>query len=376
MSIWYNHVRVRIDLDALVANYRRIRDIASNPAPVIKSDAYGHGIREAGMALFAAGARTLAAGTVGEAVVLKECVPAAEVISLLGPLDNAEYQAVAERDIIPFVGSEEQLQCLEEVGRASGAPVRVALKFDTGMSRLGFSVDEAAGVASTLGGLEHVRASLVCSHLATADDPDQTDFTREQGERFARVVRALHGLGLDVRASLANSGAILGHPSLHHDVQRPGIALYGCNPFHGTAWADKCPALEPCMEVTTRLLQVRTIQAGRSVSYGRTFTADRDMRVGIVALGYADNYARVSSNTGYLMVHGRRAPILGRVCMQLTAVDLTAVPEAEVGDVVFVLGGDGPARITAEDLAEWWRTITYEVLCLLGQNPRVYGRVG
>ena len=376
MSIWYNHVRVRIDLDALVANYGRIRSFASNPAPVIKSDAYGHGIREAGMALFAAGAQTMAAGTVGEAVILKDCVPGAEVISLLGPLDSADYEAVAERDIIPFVGFTEQLVRLEEAGRASGNPLRVALKFDTGMSRMGFSVEEAAGVASILDGLDYVRASLVCSHLATSDDPDQADYALEQGERFARAVRTLHGQGLDVQASLANSGAIFGHPALHHDLQRPGIALYGSNPFHGTAWADKGQGLAPCMEVATRLVQVRTIQAGQTISYGRTFRAERDMRIGIVALGYADNYSRGLSNTGQLLVHGRRAPILGRVCMQLTAVDLSCVPEASAGDEVFVLGGAGPERITAEDLAAWWGTITYEVFCLLGQNPRAYGRLG
>ncbi len=372
MSIWYNHVRVRIDLDALATNYERIRAHASNPAPVIKSDAYGHGLREAARVLFAAGARTMAAGTVGEAIVLKECAPGADVISLLGPMDDADYRAVAEGEIIPFVGSTEQLMRLEEEGRKSGNPLRVALKFDTGMARLGFSVEEAAGVANTLDGLEFVRATLACSHLATGDDPDQADYALEQGERFARVLRTLHGRGLDVRGSLANSGAIFGHPALHHDVQRPGIALYGGNPFFGTAWAEKGAGLAPCMDVTTRLVQVRAIHAGQTVSYGRTFRAERDMRVGIVAVGYADNYSRGLSNTGSMLVHGRRVPILGRVCMQLTAVDLSAVPEAVAGDEVYVLGGQGPERISADELAAWWGTITYEVFCLLGQNSRTY----
>lgn len=372
MSIWYNHVRVRVDLDALVANYNRIRTCAANPAPVIKSDAYGHGIREAGMALFAAGARTMAAGTVSEAVVLKESVPSADVISLLGPLDGPEYRAVAERDIIPFVGSREQLGRLEEEGRAIGNPIRVALKFDTGMARLGFAVEDAAGVASTLDGLDFVRATMVCSHLATADDPNQIEYVREQGARFDRAVRALHGLGLDVRASLANSGAIFGHPHLHHDLQRPGIALYGGNPFHGTAWHDKALGLVPCMDVATQLVQVRSVAAGQSIGYGRTFTAERDMRIGIVAVGYADNYSRGLGNKGFMLLHGCRVPILGRVCMQLTAVDVTAVPEAVAGDEVFVLGGPGVASITADELAAWWETITYEVFCLLGQNPRIY----
>jgi alanine racemase len=171
---------------------------------------------------------------------LKDVAPEAEVISLLGPLDAAEYaHCVCERDIVAFVGSTEQLLLLEEAGRQAGTTVRVALKFDTGMARLGFGADEAAGVADTLHGLEHVRATMACSHLATADDPEQVEYAQEQAGRFARILGTLHARGLDVRASLANSGAIFGHPGLHHDLQRPGIALYGGNPFHGTAWEEK-----------------------------------------------------------------------------------------------------------------------------------------
>ena len=372
MSIWYNHVRTRIRLKALVDNYRLIRTRATNPAPVIKSDAYGHGLPGAAAALFAAGARTLAAGTVGEAAVLKDTVPQAEVISLLGPLDAADYAYVCERDIVAFVGSTEQLLLLEEAARLAGTTVRVALKFDTGMARLGFAVNEAASVADTLDGLEHVRATMACSHLATADDPGQAEYAQEQGGRFARILKTLHARGLDVRASLANSGAIFGHPALHHDLQRPGIALYGANPFHGTPWETKGHGLQPAMQVSSRLVQIRTIPAGQSVSYGRTFTAPAEMRIGIVAVGYADNYARGLSAKARMLIHGRRVPVLGRVCMQLTAVDVSHVPEAAAGDEIFMLGGAGPSAISADELAGWWGTITYEVFCLLGQNPREY----
>jgi alanine racemase len=372
MSIWYNHVRTGIRLHALVDNFRLIRERAANPAPIIKSDAYGHGLPQVARALFEAGARTLAAGTVGEAAVLKDTVPEAEVISLLGPLDAADYECLCERDIVAFVGSTEQLLLLEEAAGRIGTTVRVALKFDTGMARLGFDAAEAAGVADTLDGLEHVRATMVCSHLATADDPEQAGYAREQGEKFQRIVGTLHARGLDVRASLANSGAIFGHPGLHHDLQRPGIALYGGNPFFGTAWEEKGRGLLQAMQVSSRLVQVRTIAAGQSVSYGRTFTAPAGMRVGIVAVGYADNYSRGLSAKAQMLVHGRRVPVLGRVCMQLTAVDLTGVPEAAVGDEVFLLGGAGPQSISADELAAWWGTITYEVFCLLGQNPRTY----
>jgi alanine racemase len=372
MSIWYNHILTRIRLDAILENYALIRGRVSDPAPVIKSDAYGHGLVEVGQALFGAGAGTLAAGTVGEAAVLKEAVPEAEVISLLGPMDAADYAMVCEKDIVAFAGRTEQLLRLDEAARQAGVPVRVALKFDTGMSRLGFGVDEAGAVADTLDGLTHLRAAMACSHLATADDPDQAGYVREQGERFAQALQALRARGLDVRGSLANSGAILGHPETHHDLQRPGIALYGANPFHGTPWEDAGRGLRQGMDVVARLVQVRTIPAGRTVSYGRTFTAPADMRIGIVAAGYADNYSRGGSSRAQMLLRGRRVDVLGRVCMQLTAVDLGPVPEAAVGDEVHLLGGPGENAIGAEEVAAWWGTITYEVFCLLGQNPREY----
>lgn len=372
MGIWYNHVRARVRLGAVADNFRLIQGRAANPAPVVKSDAYGHGLREVSRRLFSAGARTMAAGTVGEAVALKDAVPGVEAISLLGPLEAADYVQVCERDITAFVGSAEQILLLEGAAKRAGTTARVALKFDTGMSRLGFGADEAGVAADALDGLAHVRAVLACSHLATADEAEQGEYVCEQGRRFARILAALHARGLDVQASLANSGAIFGYPDLHHDLQRPGIALYGGNPFHGTPWENKGRGLVQAMDVSAPLVQIRTVPAGQSVSYGRVFTAPVEMRVGIVSVGYADNYSRGLSGRAQMLVHGRRAKVLGRVCMQLTAVDLTEVPQARVGDEVFLLGGEGGQAITADELAAWWGTITYEVFCLLGQNSRIY----
>lgn len=370
MSIWYNHVRVRINTRNLIENFALIRQRAANPVPVIKSDAYGHGLREVARACWQAGARTMAAGTVGECMALKEALPEVDAVSLLGPLDTADYELACRHGLISFVGSREQILRLEEVGRRQGVPVSVALKFDTGMARLGFDAGEAAAVADVLDGLEHVRPVWACSHLATADDPGQAEFAWEQGARFASVLGVLHAHGLNVRGSLANSGAIFGHPELHHDVQRPGIALYGCNPFHGTAWCDRGKGLHQAMTVAAPVVQIRSLKAGQTVSYGRTFVASSFMRIAIVAVGYADNYSRGLSGKGQMLLPGGRADVLGRVCMQLTAVDVTNLPQVRPGDEAVLLGGTGPEAITAEEVAGWWGTIPYEVFCLLGQNPR------
>lgn len=370
MSMEHDYVRVRIRTQILQENFRRIQAQAAHPMPVIKSDAYGHGLPETALALTAAGATSLAAGTVEEAAILKDVVPQAQVLALLGPLDPWDYACACERDIVACVSTEEQLFFFEEAARKSGHQGQVALKFDTGMARLGFCASKASEVASILSRLKHVRPVLVCSHLATADSPEQAGYVREQTESFVRILDDLRQQGVQPPASLANSAAIFGHPATHFDMQRPGIALYGANPFQGTIWEDKAPDLALAMTVSSRLLHIRSIEAGQSVSYGRTFTAQTRMRIGIVAVGYADNYARSLSGKAAMLIRGQRAPVLGRVCMQLTAVDLSALPEADIGDAVCLLGSQGSERISVEELAAWWGTISYEVFCLLGQNRR------
>jgi alanine racemase len=214
------------------------------------------------------------------------------------------------------------------------------------------------------------------SHLAAADEPDSRDFTVEQARRFQRIVSGLRAAGIDCPASLANSAGILAHPDIVRDAPRPGLALYGGNPFHGTAWADKGAALKPAMEAMAPVLSVHDLPEGRSISYGRTFTAPRDMRVAIVAAGYADAFSRSLSNRGQVVLRGRRAPIVGRVCMQMTAVDVTRLEEVEPGDAAYLLGGEGETAVTPDELAEWWGTIGYEVMCLLGLGGRRYSDQG
>lgn len=366
------HVRSCVDLCALMDNFRLLRCMASNPVPVIKSDAYGHGMIEVASALFTAGARIMAAGTVGESVALKERLPEVDVLSLLGPFDGSDYYAACERGLLVLAGNREQLLRLEEAARRSDAMARVALKFETGMGRLGFDFEDVRNLATTLHKLRHVRVDLICSHLASSEDPEQAEYTREQGRRFAQIMETLSRQGISAPGSLANSGAILAHPGLHHDWQRPGLALYGGNPFYGTTWAEKAQGLKQVMTVSTRLLEIRKLRPGQTVSYGATFVAPKEMRIGIVGVGYADNYSRGFSGKGWMLLHGRRVPVLGRVCMQMTAVDLSAVPEARIGDTVVILGGSGPEQISADEMSGWCGSIAYEIFCLLGKNPREY----
>ncbi len=372
MSIGYNHLVTRVRPGAIAHNYKVMNALGGNGCAVIKSDAYGHGLAVAAEALAGAGARTVAVGTVGEALDLGRTSFTGRVIALLGPQLPEDYEAAARKGIVCFCARREQLEKLSEAGVRAGRRVPVALKFDTGMRRLGFPPEEAGRVLEKVLGLPGIEAVMAASHLAVADDPDQDAFVREQGARFAAAVSVLRAGGLRVEATLANSAAIVAYPELRLDMQRPGIALYGADPFWGTAAQGRGPALEPAMEVLTRVYQVHDLRQGETISYGRTFTAGRDMRVAIIGAGYADAWSRGLSNRGLVLLHGLRAPVVGRVCMQMTAVDVTDVPQARAGDRVWLLGGPGENSIRSEELAQWWGTISYEVLCLLGLNRREY----
>ncbi len=372
MTIAYNYLRTRVRTRRIVENYKLLCRGGGHVIPVIKADAYGHGLLAVAGALAAAGADTFAVGSVAEGAALRDAGSTAAIVSLLGPVLPEDDDMVLAKDIIPFIHDFGQLDRLAARCAQKRQMAQVALKFDTGMARLGFTEADVPKLADRLKANPAVGVRLVSSHLATADEPSAFDFVEEQGARFATVCQALTRAGFSFEASLCNSAGILAHTRHAWQAQRAGIALYGVNPFLGTSQEEQGQGLQPAMETITRVVSVHDLPHGRSISYGRTFTADRDMRVAIVAAGYADAYSRGLSNQGFMWIAGRRVPIVGRVCMQLTAVDVSAVDAVSPGDAIHLLGGQGPEAITANDLAAWWGTIPYEVFCLFGLNPREY----
>ncbi|CAM2058816.1 Alanine racemase [Desulfovibrionales bacterium] len=382
MAIGYNHIKVAVRLDAIRYNYKILKAAGGNIMPVVKADAYGHGLVAVGQALAEAGATALAVGTVEEAVQLRESSFGGNIVAMLGANDASEARAAREYDIIPFVFHRRQLELLTTTasGQYNGKRrLSIGLKFNTCMARLGFELYEAAKLVDTLSHFPAVRLDLVASHLAVADtydDPDAMAFNRECSHRFMEAVGILRAAGHIVQASLANSAAILAWPELRLDIQRPGIALYGVNPFYGTSLAHLGQMLQPAMEVRAPVLQIHRLTKGATVSYGRTFTAPENMTIAVIAAGYADAYSwRLSSpkgTGGAVLLQGQRAPLLGRICMQMVMVDVSRLPEIQPGDQALLLGGEGIEAIHAEELASWWQTIPYEVVCLLGLNPRHY----
>jgi alanine racemase len=373
MSILHNSLRTRVRVANIVSNYKRLCQNGGQVLAVVKADAYGHGLVETATALASAGCPAFAIGSVAEGAALREAGLDAEIISLLGPVLPEDDVLAIEKGLVPLIHDFDQLSRLAATCTALSRTAKVALKFDTGMARLGFTEADAARLAEVLGKTPCLEVAMVSSHLATADDPAAFDFVAEQGARFARICQTLRRGGLSFRASLCNSAGILAHgDDFGFDTRRAGIALYGVNPFAGTSRAALGQGLLPAMETVTRIVSVHDLPRGASVSYGRTFVAERDMRVAVVAAGYADAYSRSLSNKGFMCLAGRRVPILGRVCMQLSTVDVTGLDAVKPGDLIHLLGGDGPGAITADDLALWWGTIPYEVFCLLGLNPRQY----
>jgi alanine racemase len=367
--------RTRIHLDRIRRNFKRIGP-AERLVAVVKSDAYGHGLLPVAEALAQCGAQSFAVGTVSEALLLRSrgfgnaANSDAFCLALLGALTPEEMAQTAAADIVPLVHDQPSL----ELAAAHGSPerpLRIAVKWDTGMTRLGFTPEDASTVIERLISLPGLKPVLCISHLAAADAPEQDACTNQQIQTFSAIVQQMRRFPA-LRATLANSAAALGHPSAAFDLARPGIALYGGNPFHGTRRAAIGADLECAMEVGAPILKIRQLKAKESIGYGRAFTAPHDMRIGVIGIGYADGYARAFSNCGQLMLRGRRVAVIGRVCMNMICIDLSGAPDAQAGDTAWLLGGPDPNAVAIHELADAWGTISYEVFCLLGRNTRSY----
>ncbi len=363
-----------IDVDAVAANLGAVRSVLRPGVAllaVVKADAYGHGSIQVSRALMAAGADALGVAFVEEGVLLRRAGGLRAPILVMGPAPAHAAEAILEHDLTPVVSDDLPLaERLSGLAVRAGRTVDVHLKVDTGMARLGVPPGDASAWAAKLARLPGLRLAGLMSHFADAE-AEEPDLAREQLARFREADRALRAAGLDPgRRHLANSAGLLALPEAQLDLVRPGILLYGYAP--SPRLASRLP-LRPALTLRTRIAALRGVARGQGVSYGHTFVAARDLRVATLPVGYADGVRRCLSNRGEVLVHGRRAPILGRVCMDMTLVDVSAVPEAALGDEAVLIGRQGDEAITAEDVAAAAGTISYEVLTGIGPRiPRVY----
>lgn len=356
-----------IDLAALAHNLRQVRRLAeaSDILAVVKADAYGHGaVSVAGM-LAQEGVRRFGVATIQEGALLRDAGLQAQIL-VMGALLPAQLDDLLGYRLTPVVHQAAIAEALAARLDGSPTPYPVHLKIDTGMGRLGFLPEEVLPLLESEPFRGRLQAEGLMTHLADTDNAD-TGYTDQQISRFGRLVTQLTHSGLRIPLiHAANSAAIIGHPAARFTAVRPGLMLYG---YAAVAPGRKVPELEPVMTLRSAVVQIRRLSTGDSVSYNRTFIAPRPSQIAVLPIGYADGYSRALSNKGAVLIHGRRCPVVGRVCMDMTLVDVTALSGVAVGDEAIAIGRQGEESVLATDLAAWADTIPYEVLCGIG--PRV-----
>lgn len=371
--------RVEIDLSALQANFQGIRKTVGqqiNIMAVVKSDAYGHGQVECAQALYSVGARTFAVAEVWEGVKLRRAGLEGDIVVLLGGSQEL-YADIIRHKLTPVVFDVDFLTGLSDAAARMKMEVKVHLKVDVGMGRIGIMPDEVESYISLIKRLPGISLSGMLSHFPVADEIDSLETTHTQLAQFKNVLADLKSKESGkIVSHIANSAALIYFPKSHLDMVRPGISLYGCYPDASPTRAKTAvPTLElqPVMSFKTRVIQIKEMGPGCGISYGHTFVTRRKSRIAVLPVGYADGYLRILSNRAQVLIGGRRAPVCGRVCMNATLVDVTDLPPVHTGDEVVLLGQQGDERITADEVAQWMETISYEVLCLFGSfNERFY----
>lgn len=369
---------IEIDIAALQENYRIIQRQAAVPVmAVIKADAYGHGAVPVALALSAAGASRFAVATVRELRELRSaglCGP----ILVLGFVSKNEYPSLLYNEGLSAIYSLEQAQALSQAAACSACLADVHIKIDSGLSRIGFlpneeSVEEILAISR----LPSIHIGGIFSHLACADSPEDP-YNQRQLQAFWKMISLCRERGLEFPlAHIANSAAALALPAARLDMVRAGISLYGCYPHPAM---DRGQGLRPVMRVCARISRVFSVPAGTGVSYGCIWTAPRDSVLATLPLGYADGVPRLLSNRGHVLIAGRRAPIVGRVCMDQFMVDVTEIVAEHPlspGDEAVFMGSQGEESISAEEIASQAETVHYELFCHLGSRlPRYYINAG
>lgn len=336
---------------------------------VVKADAYGHGALAVAHALARLGVSYFGVATVQEGVRLRQQGIRKPIIVMGGLLPDAISDLVSYR-LLPVIANQDIAFHLSSyLLKQEQGPYPVHVKIDTGMGRLGFSPDEALQWLTRHAASSTLAIQGLMTHFADADSPDPT-YTQYQFQRFQGFLTQLHKAGIRIPIiHSANSAAMIQYPWTHLDLVRPGIALYGYNPVSHRSSVS----LKPAMTVSTSIVHLRIIPPGEPLGYNGGFRTTRSTRIAVLPVGYSHGLSRRLSNRGQVLIQSRRVPIVGKICMDMMMVDVSALPEVRVGEPVVILGQQGNEAITAHELAEWQDTIPYEVVCALGRTgARIY----
>jgi alanine racemase len=373
----HGRIWTEVNLDALNNNLNQVR-AAAGPCRVmlaIKADAYGHGLREVAEEVQDRVDFFGVAG-VDEGITLRLGSITRPII-VLSPITYEEVPRLFEHDLTPSVTELGFARQLSSEAARRGKTIEVHVEVDTGMGRTGVDVGAAAYFVRTVSELPGLAVKGVFTHFPAADS--DLDYSRYQLKSYEKLLVRLDRLGLSgMLRHAANSAGFLNLPGSHYDLIRPGLVVYGILPdSYQSGYRKSTLNLTPVMSLRTRIVNLREIPAGRSISYERSYFTRRLSRIAVITAGYGDGYPYSLKHRGQALLRGRRVPVVGNVCMDLTMLDVTDVPESAIGDTVTLLGSDNGATIAANELAAWAETIPYEVICRVSPRvPRVYVRSG
>ena len=370
----YDNTYVNIDLDAILANFEAVWSKTKAPVmAIIKADAYGHGAVQIARLLEERVAFFGVSG-VGEALELRQS-GLEKPILILGHTPTAAYPQIVALGIRPAIFCLEDAELLSKEAVRQRTTAKFHLAVDTGMSRLGFEpTEEAADLCARIAKLPGLVTEGIFSHFATADCRDLTR-SRAQAEQFDAFCHMLRARGVEIAIRHLNNSAGLMNFDAHYEMVRAGIVTYGMYPSEEVS--PDLLELKPALQFLSKVTFVKTLPAGREISYGGTYVTTKETRVATVPVGYADGYRRSLSGKFYCLVHGKKAPILGRICMDQMMVDVTDIPQTQPGDRVTLVGTDGTETITMEQIAAAADSFNYEFVCGISRRvPRIYVRGG
>ncbi len=375
-KVGYNRIYARINMDNLRYNISKMKSMTKpdmKVLAVVKADAYGHGAVGVSLRI-----RDLAdyygVATIDEAVELR-LAGITEPILIIGYTDSEDFDKLIEYDITQAVYDVAECEKLSQVALAAGTKVKVHLKCDTGMGRIGFSADEAGvNEALKLKAMAGLHIEGIFTHYAKADELDKT-FSMEQKDKFLRFIAGMEAGGVTFAIKhIDNSAGTMELEDDEFDMVRLGIVTYGLYPSDEV---DKSVEIKPVMSLISHISHVKTVKAGTPISYGGTYVADSDRRIATVTVGYADGYPRAQSNLGRVIIRGQYANIVGRVCMDQMMIDVTDIPDVAVKDEVILIGGTDDKYISVEEVAQYANSFNYELVCHIGRRvPHVYHEDG
>jgi len=366
--------RVEIDLGAIAHNIQQISQKIKDSArimAVVKADGYGHGAVEVARVALKNGVDFLAVSSPEEGVKLREAKINAPIL-ILSPALPESAEVIVKYDLIQTVCTEDLAIALSTEAQKFSKVIKIHVKIDTGMDRIGVFPEDAGRFIKKISKLKGIKLEGIFTHFSEADKKDKT-FTLSQINKFKKVVDSLEREGIFIPLKhMANSAAVLDLPFSYLNLVRPGIIIYGLYP---SGEVTKTINLKPAMSFKTYVVYIKTFPAGTYIGYRRSFTTKRKSTIAVLPVGYTDGYSRALSNRGQVLIKGKRAPVVGKICMNITLIDVSHIPGVKVGDEVVLFGEQGNNAISVNEIASIVNTLNYEIICTVGNcAPRVYIR--